>query len=322
MAGISSKALAFGSPQNKYKFNDGNELQSNEFSDGSGLEMFDAVNRMYDPQIGRFWQIDELAEANWEWTPYNFAINNPISFNDPLGLKEGDPNDPKVLPEVVIISIPKGHWAKQRLYYDIMDQLNRRGATIDQIVQPGLREMMYRYDGITKHRERVAEMTRASDKAFLEFASWFAPTGWITKVKYVKYAAKLFQWKRGKAAVKATEEVTEQVLKHGDEAAKGGENVVYHSVEDGVTQYVGITNNLARRQAEHLTTKGIKIEPLMQGLSRTDARAVEQALIEIHGLGKNGGTLINKINSIATSNPTYSAQLERGYELLKSIGYK
>ena len=168
MSGISSKALSFGNPQNKYKFNGGNELQSNEFSDGSGLEMFDAVNRMYDPQIGRFWQIDELAEANWEWSPYEFAHNNPILLNDPLGLdpEKSTPDNPKELGEVVVVSIPKGQWAKQRMYYDIMDQLNRRGATIDQILQPSLREMMYNFDAITKHRERVAEMTRESDKVF------------------------------------------------------------------------------------------------------------------------------------------------------------
>jgi RHS repeat-associated protein len=69
ISGISSKALSFGTPQNRYKFNDGNELQSNEFTDGSGLETYDAHHRMYDPQIGRFFQIDELAESNWEWTP-------------------------------------------------------------------------------------------------------------------------------------------------------------------------------------------------------------------------------------------------------------
>jgi hypothetical protein len=39
----------------------------------------------------------------------------------------------------------------------------------------------------------------------------------------------------------------------------------------------------------------------MDGLSRTDARAVEQALIVSYGLGKNGGTLLNRINSIALS---------------------
>ena len=59
----------------------------------------------------------------------------------------------------------------------------------------------------------------------------------------------------------------------------------------------------------------------MGGLSRADARAVEQALIETHGLGKNGGTLINKINSISPTNPNYAAQLQRGYELLQKIGY-
>lgn len=102
-----------------------------------------------------------------------------------------------------------------------------------------------------------------------------------------------------------------------------GDNVVYLSKNaDSVTQYVGITNNFARRQAEHLASKGIEIEPLMKNLSRADARSVEQALIEIHGLGKNGGTLLNKINSISQKNPVYAESLERGYELLKSIGYK
>lgn len=59
----------------------------------------------------------------------------------------------------------------------------------------------------------------------------------------------------------------------------------------------------------------------MGDLSHTDARAVEQALIEIHGLGKNGGTLLNRINSISPSNPAYADQLKRGYELLQTIGY-
>lgn len=89
----------------------------------------------------------------------------------------------------------------------------------------------------------------------------------------------------------------------------------------GEVQYVGITNNLARRAAEHLRSSGMRIDSLTTGLSRTDARAVEQALIEIHGLGRNGGTLLNRINSIATSNPAYAQQLERGYELLRTVGY-
>ena len=105
-------------------------------------------------------------------------------------------------------------------------------------------------------------------------------------------------------------------------AGKIGDNLVYLSKNaDDVTQYVGITSDFARRQAEHFARKGIVIEPLMKNLSRADARSVEQALIKIHGLGKNGGTLLNKINSISQMNPIYTESLELGYELLKSIGY-
>jgi len=86
MAGISSKALGFGGGENRRKFNGGNELQSKEFSDGSGLETYDAVHRMYDPQIGRFMQADPMAEVFSDWSPYVYANNNPILLNDPLGL--------------------------------------------------------------------------------------------------------------------------------------------------------------------------------------------------------------------------------------------
>jgi excinuclease UvrABC nuclease subunit len=97
---------------------------------------------------------------------------------------------------------------------------------------------------------------------------------------------------------------------------------VYRSVNAaGEVQYVGISSNLARRAADHLRARGMNIEELLRVSSRSDARAIEQALIEIHGLGKNGGKLLNKINSIARSDPAYAEQLRRGYELLRSIGY-
>ena len=103
MAGISSNALNFGNLDNKRGYNGGNELQSGEFSDGSGLNWYDAEHRMYDPQIGRFGQVDKLADVGHNFSPYAFANDNPINYNDPYGLAAGD-TATQNLPEVVVSS--------------------------------------------------------------------------------------------------------------------------------------------------------------------------------------------------------------------------
>jgi hypothetical protein len=98
-----------------------------------------------------------------------------------------------------------------------------------------------------------------------------------------------------------------------------GNNTVYRSVENGVTRYIGITNDFARRAAEHLNQKGWRIEPIqgLENLSRYDARAVEQVLIENFGLEN----LYNRINSIASTNPIYQEAINRGKEILEQIGH-
>ncbi len=82
MAGLSSRAV--GRVENRYKFNDGTEL-NNDFD----ISLYETNYRSLDPQIGRFWQIDPLADIYHHQSPYVFANNNPILLNDPLGL-EGD----------------------------------------------------------------------------------------------------------------------------------------------------------------------------------------------------------------------------------------
>jgi hypothetical protein len=105
---------------------------------------------------------------------------------------------------------------------------------------------------------------------------------------------------------------------------RGLANLVYRSIDEaGKVNYVGITNNIERRAAEQFAAKGINIRaiPGLQNLSRADARAVEQVFIESYGLGKNGGILLNRINSISPRNPIYNQAISRGQELLRQAGY-
>ena len=99
----------------------------------------------------------------------------------------------------------------------------------------------------------------------------------------------------------------------------GGGVTPYIGYNAAGVPYYGITNSLGRRIAEHAANGITNIQALssaLTNLTRAEARAVEQALINRAGLAN----LTNKINSIAESNPIYTNSVALGNSLLKAAG--
>jgi hypothetical protein len=190
-------------------------------------------------------------------------------------------------------------------------------------------ELVVTIDDVAQHGLRWDQLT-----SILPFLSLLPITAIVIKLgrrrlkiskalsqKLKKLPKKEHKALMAKAKAAKTDEEAVAIIEQGVTAQRSSTDVYTSKKRSGEVQYVGITVEFARRAADHLRKKGIRIEVLMPKLSRSDARAVEQALIELHGLSSKGGTLMNIINSISPRRPDYAKRLERGLELLKSIGY-
>jgi RHS repeat-associated protein len=73
----------------KEQYNEGSLLQDELLGPEAGV--YSTFFRTYDPVLARFNGVDPLADVTSDWSPYQFAMGNPITVNDPTGaLSQGD----------------------------------------------------------------------------------------------------------------------------------------------------------------------------------------------------------------------------------------
>lgn len=240
--------------------------------------------RYYHPRLGRFMNVDPAQDGmNW----YGYAGGNPIGMVDPMGLGI------------------EGALDAIQTTLSFLGMVPVFGAVFD-IVNAG----------ISLGRGNYVD-------AAMNLASAIPGIGdFAAGAKLIGGGAALYGGWKGVSFVADNYSVGSKLYMGGVSFTAKTSNTVYRSFDavSSSVNYVGITNNFGRRAAEHATTKGIFIQPLLTNLTRYDARAVEQVLINTHGLSKSG-SLLNLINSIAPNNPIYRNALTRGEQLLKNAGY-
>ncbi len=299
--GLSHVGGTTSSPKNRYLYN-GKELQE-------GLGYYDYGARYYDPFVGRWTSVDPLAESYYSHSSYNYALNDPIGKFDPngmatfgVGVRVGLYEDENDIAE--ILSAIKATQEDP----PVKGYLNKVWGNISAF---GSGDFWYGEDG---YNYKVVD-----DKFYrVEFDRYtlvdeLPPMGELRDITGFLPLSRVAQGTKG-------------IFLAG--AAAEANVLVYLSFNaKQLVQYVGITNNFAIRAAAHLTSKGIDIVKIrgLGDLTRTQARAVEQVLIEYYGLGGKAGQsgqLLNRINSISSSREIYKNSLKEGLELLQQAGFK
>lgn len=120
---------------NRYKYN------GKEFQDELGLNMYDYGARNYDPALGRWMNIDPLAEKYFGATPYNYVLNDPINSIDPDGMDRYLINDKGEM----ILALKED---ADDILFAVGNQ-NIKNATIDKIVDTNNDGKLDDKDGLT-----------------------------------------------------------------------------------------------------------------------------------------------------------------------------
>jgi hypothetical protein len=285
--------------------------------------------RFYSPLLGRFTQPDSLIPdpVNPQaWNRYSYVSNRPINFNDPTGHFEcnniygcSGPNDDS---DVDVVGGSGGGGGNND------DDEGGGDITLEEELK----------------QQKCSSYHLCSDDGNLYELGWknFGQAWSIWKNPNASYG---MRWLAGTymgawggmhlaGAAGGTILLWEAFVPGSmscignpacqEKAISTGSNTVYRVVQNGKTIYVGISKNFEQRATYWWNENMWKIEPLpnlKENLSRFDAHAVEQVLIEYYKFASQGGTLVNQRNSIYPAREIYPIAIQRGNDILQMIGF-
>ena len=294
-----------------------------EYEDTHG--MYEMGARQYDPTLARWVVIDPVIHHSL--SPYNAFDNNPVFWADPSGA-DGIPN----YIAAAWNATPSGTnstWYNNNegsfssntgwtMDTETLDFINN-GEWLPNINITGYRNQWGRvglgklstyfgghlYAHASTYAHLRSERRWNAVHETLDMVGFVDPTGISDGINAGLYAGRGNYIMAGISAA--------AILPFGDLAkgvkfvgGKKGAYSVYHGLNDlGEVAYVGITKrNPTVRFGEHLNSIGtgkefLRYDVIEGSLMKTEARIIEQKIINQYGLQKNGGQLLNNINSIA-----------------------
>nr|WP_315422522.1 DUF6443 domain-containing protein [uncultured Pedobacter sp.] len=333
--GLSMPGNTIPGAANKNLYNGGSEWQ-NDFADLPDLQQ--TFYRMYDPALGRFVASDPKAESSESMSVYQYALNSPLMFNDPMG----DISETAMRQVLDYARNGVTGFEGAGLYFQGDDVTpigfsnNYGGGYWTQEAMPGTGVTEY-FNALTGKMEQSVNVGGVKS-TWNEARNTFAETHNLpvspTMQDWKNYYSLLLSgdfkgaWNYDmpgepkfvglpSGAAAATTINGLRVAISGSKSVSPALYTVYKAVTKNGGVYWGMTKNFAQRAEQHGSRFASIVEVHVGIAGREAARGVEQIMIDGAG-GINA--LENTINSIALQNPNILKYYQEGVRFLTTSG--
>ncbi|QGQ20475.1 hypothetical protein GC089_16370 [Cellulomonas sp. JZ18] len=336
----------FGSPRGSTPTWPGDRGFLDKPVDATGLVQVGA--RYYDPTIGRFLSVDPVMvmATPQQWAAYSYANNNPVTYSDPTGLAPRmvadwarGPRRPAATPArkstTPWVSAPTRKArpaARPMTPIGCFGNTACRSRSVQSWVKRNKETILDSTPvvGTVRFAQQTARAFRTGDFSRWEGTGQRGVTAWSRALQMevgglalsvvgggvlasgLKAGATATARGAARTAPAAAPRSLPTQLTSGRNAQSGVH--VYYGVDRGKPVYAGITDDIARRQSQHGSRFVLEQLTPSGGVTRGQARAIEEALIV-----RNPG-FQNARHEISPRHPWYQDALGWGDDWLNGQG--